>query len=450
MHFFSYFNAPAPVAATMATAAARATRRRRWIAVIAAIVTGCGGTDRGCVRVVSWADYRELSLDQEIVDSFRVRHPDIPVCVESLEGAGIYREKVLTSIAAGTPPGVFLLDGIDIPAFVETGVLLDLAPYLDRVAVDVADFHPRLVELFRSDDGALWAFPKDFTPMVVYYNKGVFDAAGVPYPEAGWTWSDFLETARRLTRDADGDGEMDVWGFGWPRDFFYLQAWIWAGGGELLSPDARRASGYLDASATVDAVTFYLDLVREHHVAPRVEMFRRGGGSLARMFVTGRLGMLQSGHWSGPTFRPHERAGRLRYGVVPMPVREGVDPVTVLYASGWAVPRNAAHRRWSIQLAAFLASETAQRIRARSGLAVPAMPEVAREVVAADTTGREAVFLAAARHGRHPWGTRVARWREVQDLLFDLLDRPLVRGEPVDEVAGELAVRIDELLARSR
>ncbi len=414
---------------------------------MAVILAGCGGGEGPCVRVVSWADYRELSLDREIVDSFRVRHPDVPVCVESLdEGSGIYREKVLTSIAAGTPPGVFLLDGIDIPAFVDAGVVLDLAPYVDRVGVDTADFHPRLMELFGEGD-ALWAFPKDFTPMVIYYNRAVFDAAGEPYPEAGWTWSEFLDAARRLTRDTDGDGAVDVWGFGWPRDFFYLQTWIWAGGGELLSPDARRASGYLDSPETVAAVRFYLDLVREHGVAPRVEMFRRPGGSLTRMFATGRLGMMQSGHWSGPALGPHESAGRLRYGVVPVPVRAGVDPVTVLYASGWAVPRNAAHRRWSVQLASYLASEVAQRIRARSGLAIPAMPAVARELAARDTTGREAVFLAAAATGRHPWGTRVAAWREIEDVLFDLLDRPLVRGEPVEVVARELAARIDGILA---
>ena len=422
-----------------------------WALWLAAAALGCGAGGPGAggseaVRVVSWADYRELQIDQEILDSFRVRHPEIPVVYESLEGSGIYREKVLTSIAAGTPPGVFLLDGIDLPAFVNRGVVLDLAPFAARVGVDLSVFHPRLVELFRDGRG-LWAFPKDFTPMVIYYNRDAFDEAGVPYPRPGWTWAEFLETAKRLTRDTDGDGEVDRWGFGWPREFFYLQTWIWAGGGELLSPDGRRATGYLDSPATVEAVQFYLDLATTHGVAPRIEMFRRGLGGLGRLFYSGRVAMLQSGHWEASRALLHEEAGRLRFGVVPMPVREGVPPVTVLYASGWAVPANAPHRKWAVQVAAFLASETAQRIRARSGLAVPAIPTVAEALGAADTTGREAVFLRAALDGRHPWGTRVEPWREVQDLMFDLLDRPLVRGEPVADVAADLARRVDRLLA---
>ena len=75
---------------------------------LALLAAGCGARAPECVRVASWAEFRELALEAEVVDSFRVRHPEIPVCLESLEGAGIYREKILTSIAAGTPPGVFL------------------------------------------------------------------------------------------------------------------------------------------------------------------------------------------------------------------------------------------------------------------------------------------------------------------------------------------------------
>jgi multiple sugar transport system substrate-binding protein len=429
--------------------------RRRAIAVLApgltaALVGGCAAGPADCVRVVSWADFRELELEAEVIDSFRVRHPEIPVCLESLEGAGIYREKILTSIAAGTPPGVFLLDGIDAPAFIESDVLLDLAPYLPRVNLDLAAFHPRLTELF-APGGRVWAVPKGFTPMVMFYNRDVFDRAGVPYPPAGWTWEDFRRTARALTRDTDGDGATDVWGFGWPREFFYLQSWIWAGGGDLLAPDGRRASGWLDAPATIEALDFYLGLAVRDSVVPRVDMFRRRSGvPLLRLFTSGRLGMLQSGHWSMKTYREHEQAGRLRYGVAPLPVRPGVAPVTVLYSSAWAVPRAAAHRRWNVQVAAFMGSETAQRIRARGELELPGLMAVSDSVARADRTGREAVFLAAAAHGRQSWGTRVRKWREVEDVLLDLLDRPYVRGERLDAVAPELAGRIDALLVAPR
>ena len=410
-------------------------------------LAGCSAARAGdCVRVVSWADYRELDLEQEVADSFAVRHPSIPLCLESLTGSGIYREKVLTSIAAGTPPGVFLLDGIDIPAFDAQDVLLDLAPFAQRVDIDTAAFLPAMRDLFVRN-GRILALPKGFTPMVVFFNRNVFDAAALPDPIPGWNWTDFRETAARLTRDADGDGATDLWGFGWPREFFYLQTWLWAGQGELLAPDAGRATGFLDSPASIAAIRFYLDLALRDSVVPRVEMFRRESSvPILRLFTSNRLGMFVSGHWSMPQLLEHERAGRVRFGVAPIPTLDGRPVTPVLYAAGWAVPRNAPHRKWSVQVAAFMASDVAQRIRARGGLEIPASPAVAATLAARDTTGREAAFLATSTNGRPTWGARVEKWREIEDVLLDLLDRPLVRGEPVPEVARDIARRIDRLL----
>jgi hypothetical protein len=111
---------------------------------------------------------------------------------------------------------------------------------------------------------------------------------------------------------------------------------------------------------------------------------------------------------------------------------------------------NAPHRKWAVQVAAFLSGDIAQRIRARSGLEIAGVRSVAAAVAANDPTGREAQFLDAADRGRHSWGASVEKWREVEDILLDLLDRPLVRNEPVDAVTSELAARIDAILGTGR
>ena len=57
--------------------------------------------------------------------------------------------------------------------------------------------------------------PQNLSSLVVYYNRDLFDAAGVPYPEAGWTWAEFLDAAKALTRDIDGDGLPTSMVWGW-------------------------------------------------------------------------------------------------------------------------------------------------------------------------------------------------------------------------------------------
>lgn len=117
--------------------------------------------------------------------------------------------------------------------------------------------------------GGQYLLPKDFSPLAVYYNKRIFDQFGVAYPHEGWTWDEFLDTARALTRDTDADGSTDIWGVqlpgAWPTGFDY---WSAAAGGRLVSPEGVGFLGYMDAPQNVTALQFYADLFHRHRVAP--------------------------------------------------------------------------------------------------------------------------------------------------------------------------------------
>jgi ABC-type glycerol-3-phosphate transport system substrate-binding protein len=156
--------------------------------------------------------------------------------------------------------------------------------------------------------------------------------------------------------------------------------------------------------------------------------------------------MLLSGHWTLQLLTSDMSSHELELGLAPIPHREGVEPATVLYASGWAVPANAANRRLSVELAAFLASEEAQRMRARTRLGIPAFRDVAQEVATADHTGLEAAFLAQVERGRVTWGATVRDFYEVEELTFQVMDRHLLRGEPLTAAAAEVAASVDAVL----
>ncbi|HZD05142.1 MAG TPA: extracellular solute-binding protein, partial [Longimicrobiales bacterium] len=190
-----------PVARTLVALAA--------LAAAAACAGDAGPPGELTLRVLTWAGDQEVTTEQRIADLYAGRHPGVRVVVESAPTR--YQERLLTSIAAGSPPDVFLLDGPDIPTFLDRGLTLDLTPWVGRLGWDPERVFPEVMETFRRG-GGVYALPKDFTPMVIYADRAVFRRFGVPLPdpEGGWTREAFLQTARSLTRDTTGDGRTDV------------------------------------------------------------------------------------------------------------------------------------------------------------------------------------------------------------------------------------------------
>ncbi|KPK83326.1 MAG: hypothetical protein AMS25_00260 [Gemmatimonas sp. SM23_52] len=421
--------------------------KRCWL-LAAATALGCtraAGQDT-VLRVMAWAGPEERAIEERILDRFLEQHPGIRIEYESISSN--YRERLLTSIVAGTPPDVALLDNGSYGAapFIARELLVNVAAYLDRVSVDTSAYYPEVLGIFRRP-GGLYAFPKDFNPIVVYLNVDLFEEVGVPLPTYDWTWDDFLRIARQLTRDLDGDGRNESFGTLVRRVFYLWQPWVWAAGGDVLSPDGRRASGYLNSPETERAIKFLTDLVTVHRVVPSVDVQRLESAIQRNYFLTGRIGMVTIGHWWLPNIRRYIDEGRVRVAVAPLPRFGDRDPITVIYAAGWAVPFNTRHKKLAVELAAHLSSAEAQRMRAEYGLAIPSLRAVHEETAATDRYGLEEAFLFAARHGRMSWGSTVEDWAHVEVHLPDIFDRVIFADEPLHEVTTDVARRIDAVLA---
>src|SRR3989454_169844 len=192
--------------------------------------------------------------------------------------------------------------------------------------------------------------------------------------------------------------------------------------------EGRRAGGCLDAPVTIEAIRWYTGWMTRQGIAPRTHNLVKSVGEDFRLFASGRVAMPPTGHSWVPRLRPYAAGGRLRVGFVGIPHRAGVRPVTVIYASGYAVPAIAARRKLSIELAADLTDSLADAARGEAGLELPALTTAAQALVARDTLGWEAAFVRAAAVGRMPWGARIERWREVAAVLPDLLDRITLAG----------------------
>ncbi len=165
-------------------------------------------------------------------------------------------------------------------------------------------------------------------------------------------------------------------------------------------------------------------------------------------FYSGGQAMLASGHWVMPTLLKYAERAELRIGVAPIPHRPGSTPTSVIYTSGWAVPVNVRHKRLAVELASFLASAEAQRLRMASRIEMPAYRHLARRLAAEDTTGVEATFLTLVAGGRMPWGATVMDFHEIEEMSDDILDRHLLAGEDLAAAARDVSRNIDRVIAR--
>ena len=402
------------------------------------------------LRLTDWADLDEVPLDQQALAEFKKLHPDIDVVYEPNPGRQ-YEEKILTGMAASEPPDVFLLDSKLIPTFTNKKILLDLNPFVRELGVDTSQWFPNVLAIARKKDG-LFAFPKGFTPLMVYFNKDLFDRAGLPYPSSSWTWDEYVSLARRMTIDADGDGIPEQFGTSFTNYYYFWITWIWKAGGDVVSPSGTTALGYLNSPATESALAFLIGLRNAHGVAPNTGSWIQSEktGMNVQLFMNGKIAMVVDGHWRLPRILRQIEQGALRVGVVPLPNRAGGVRRNVMYESGWCVPVSSKYPREAALLASFMAGERANRIRSSKRLEIPSVRSVAEEIVASDSLGLERPFAAEIPYCRQPWGSVIERFSEIEWTLQDAVDEVMVNHKSMHETMTLYAAKIDNQLKNIR
>jgi multiple sugar transport system substrate-binding protein len=404
--------------------------------------SGSAGADSVTVlRVANWGgpavDPSFLKIEHEVLAQFERRHPGVTVRVENIPGRGQYVPKLLMTYVAGNPPDVMTLDASSAAVFIDNGLLANLMPTIrGDPAFRLDDFFPNVVDIARRGD-RLYAIPSDFTPMVIVYNKRVFDEARRPYPRPGWTRSEFLETAQALTVRREGRAAPLRYGFNFQKEMPLWFPWIWAGGSDVLSPDGRHAVGYLDAPATTETIGFLADLVRTHRVAPSLSESAAAGVDL---FRTGRAAMTMTGHWSLIEYR----VDKMDIGVAPVPTSGG-GRVTVMYEAGLAISAASRHKEAAWEYIKYRVSTAVQKKVLAAGLAISANKGVARSF-AGDPV--EDAFLEEVPCARRPWGSRVERYELVEDLGREMMEDILTGGVPARDAAARTARLIEAELER--
>ncbi len=256
-----------------------------------------------------WGDPAEIKSQQAVVDAFHVANPKITVKV-TVSDWDTYWDKLQTGIAGGDAPDVFAMDGPLFPDYQSRDVLLDLKPYIDRSGYDLGQLADQAVADFTTPGGQ-FGLPRDLNVVALFYNKKMFDAASLPYPDDTWDWARLVEVGKKLTLDSNGDGKTDQWGLYTETSDMenYWSSLVWQNGGDIIAADGK--STLLGTDQAVGGIQFLQDLIWKEKIVPDPALFAETGDA----FEQGKAAMEVNGSWLVAT---HLAAG-LDFGIAPLP-----------------------------------------------------------------------------------------------------------------------------------
>ena len=272
--------------------------------VMAFSMTACGGASKGenggtsqggGLTVAIW-DNAQLKGLKEIMDGFTAES-QIPVEIQVVPWDQ-YWTLLEAGAQGGEMPDVFWMHSNYSQKFMSNDILLDLT---DRIArseiIDLANYYEDIMGLYQLD-GKTYAIPKDYDTIGLWYNKTMFDEAGIPYPDETWTWQDMADAAQKLT-----DKEKGQYGFASPaannQDGYYNL--IYAMGGSVISDD-KTVSGW-DSDETIKAMNWWKDNLVEVSM-PAQEIMAESPADV--LLGSGKAAMIMQGSWMVAAFKENE------------------------------------------------------------------------------------------------------------------------------------------------
>ncbi|MEA2026492.1 MAG: sugar ABC transporter substrate-binding protein, partial [Chloroflexota bacterium] len=367
-------------------------------------------------------------LDQMIA-SFETENPDVKVDVETAPFDN-YFTLLQTQVAGGDAPDAFELNFENFVTFASKDVLADLGPMIEADdSVDTDAYYQKAFDAFALD-GAQYGLPESYSTVLLFYNKALFDAAGLDYPTDDWTWADERAAAEAIA--ATGD---DVWGH-----FAGVHYW------EFYKAAAQNGCGFFadDGSVTVneqgcvDALQFMIDYVNDGVQPSAAEM---GGISDGDMFTNGELGMITTGIWMFPGFESAD----FDWDVVVEP--GNVQGGSHFFANGVGVSsasdKQDAAYRW---LRYFTSSDEAARIRVDSSWELPTLtdPALYESYLAVETPENREAVLASLENVVIP--PVIERQAEMQDALNGQIELALAGEITAQEAMDNAKAEIESLI----
>lgn len=302
----------------------------------------------------------EQKLLKQVLQDFEAEHPTIKVKYEVISDQ--YMDVLKTRLVGEAAPDVFYLDALEAPFLMSQNVLEPLNSYITP-EFDLADFEETLLNSFKYQN-QIYGLPKDYSTLVLFYNKKAFAAAGLSNPPK--TWDELRSYSKQLT------GKLNRYGFGVTPELARQAYKIKAFNGQVVDQN-----GY--ATFASEAGLQGLQLVVDQYRKDRSSALKSdvGTNSGNEMFGQSKVAMVIEGNWAIPYLT--ETFPQLEFATAEVPTINGKKG-TMVYTVAYVMNKQAQHKAQAWELISYLTGKQGMQKWTGTGFALPTRKSVAQKL----------------------------------------------------------------------
>lgn len=376
-------------------------------------------------------DSNQAKLIQQIADEFEKENPNIKIDIQ-VNGWDDYWTGLEAAGTGGSLPDTFWMHSNNIYYYGSNDQLLDLTDYIEKSdKVDLENYPEGLNEIYNID-GKQYAIPKDYDTIALWYNKTLFDEAGLAYPDDTWTWDTMKEAARKLTKD---DGSQYGFCAGLHNQEGYYN-FVYQNGGKIISED-RKESGYNDEK-TIQGIEEYFSYVKEG-LSPEIY----DDQARAEAMQNGLCAMGLFGSWNLSGFAATDFM-KDNFDCAVLPSANDGGRATIFNGLGNAIAATTKHPDEAWKWVEYLSSKEGQERQAELGIAISAYNGTADQFAAAYPMFQAKCYMDMIGDAQiRPYSNQTSIW---EDKAYEMLKNAYAGKEDVKAACEATAEMMNEAL----